>query len=598
MQRIKILPPDLANKIAAGEVVQRPASVLKELLENSIDAGATEMTVIIKDAGKALVQVTDNGGGMSTEDARMAFARHATSKIFSYDDLERIHTFGFRGEALASIAAVARVEMKTRAADAVAATKVTVEGGAETECTEDAASPGTTIQVKNLFYNTPGRRNFLKSNTTEFHHCLTVFNRVALAYPERSFTLISDGETMYNLRAEDSSQRLVSLFGSALARSVFPFEENQPYVRLSGFLGKPDFSRKTRIEQYLFLNRRPIANKSISHAAVKGYEHLLEKGSFPFFVLFMEIDSTHVDVNVHPSKLEVKFEDESAIYRSVFHAVRQALGRHDLQPVFEASMPREGVASGTFSGARPNPLSGTRIETWRDLIAPPPSAPSPQQESDAASPSGQPLVPAATGFPASEAAVRPPADIRLTQLHRKYILVPTENGFLLVDQHAAHERVLYERVIRRFAEHQPSAQQLLFPIVNEFTPAEVELVKELQPLLEQLGFALKIFGSTTVILDGIPSDVSPGSEKTILPNILDLYREDPQDVRVEPMERLAKSYSCKAAIKAGDLLGQPEMQALLDQLYATATPYVCPHGRPVSIKISLSELDRRFGRSS
>ncbi len=586
MSSIKILPPDLANKIAAGEVVQRPASVLKELLENAIDAGAAEMQIIIKDAGKALIQVSDNGSGMSPEDAGMAFRRHATSKIFSYDDLEQIRTFGFRGEALASIAAVARVELRTRTADAPVATVVRIDGGDEGTMGEDAAPVGTTVQVKNLFYNTPGRRNFLKSNTTEFHHCLGVFNRAALAHPAKSFTLVSDGEKIFDLRGEDSGARLTSLFGSALARSAFPFEENQPYIRLRGFLGKPDFSRKTRTEQYLFLNNRPITNKSISHAVIKGYEHLLEKGSFPFFVLFMEIDPRHVDVNVHPSKMEVKFEDESAIYRYVFHAVQQALGGHDLQPVLEVSPSRTSQA---FTGARPDPGSGARIENWRELIGP---ASPLERESDTfhAPPKGE-----QTGV-----APSPPREstVLLVQLHRKYILLPTEAGFLLVDQHAAHERVLYERVLKRFEEHQPLSQQLLFPVVNELPPAEVELIKELQPFLEQLGFALKVFGATTVILDGVPPDVTPGREKTILQNLLDHYREDSGSVTLEPRERLLKSYSCKAAIKAGDLLGQAEMQALLDQLFATKTPYVCPHGRPVSIKISLGELDRRFGRSS
>ncbi len=607
---IKILPEHLANKIAAGEVVQRPASVIKELLENALDAHATSITVILKDAGKSLIQVVDDGDGMSPEDAVLAFARHSTSKIASYEDLENIRTFGFRGEALASVAAVSQVELKTRREETPVGTKVVVHGGTVLDSSEDTSPRGTTIMVKNLFYNTPARRNFLKSDTTEFHHCLEAVHRIALAYPEIGITFFSDTEKIFSLRSSTLQKRLADLFGEKAAGSAFYFEEQHPTVTLHGFLGKPDFSRKTRAEQYIFLNRRFILNRSISHAVLKGYEHLLEKGSFPFFTLFLTLDPRKVDVNVHPSKMEVKFEDESLMYRTVYHSVQHALSTHDLLPVMEVKGPGSQSDRAAFTSAFPDKGSVNRIMNWRELLG------GGAESGHASLGSGQ-IQPEGGGtgsdvkggrdggFGATGAVqqggdlpgVRIPAPF-LMQLHAKYILIPIENGVMLVDQHAAHERVLYERTVKCFGRHSAPVQQLLFPIVQEMPAGDVALLQEMLPLMEDLGFSFKIFGKTTVILDGVPADIRPGNEKTILRDILDLYKEDEHNVGLEPREKLAKSYSCRAAVKAGESLNQTEMQALLDQLFATEVPYVCPHGRPVSIKISVTELDKRFGRTS
>ena len=609
---IKILPEHLANKIAAGEVVQRPASVIKELLENAVDARAKSITVILKDAGKSVIQVVDDGDGMTPDDAVLAFARHSTSKIASYEDLENIRTFGFRGEALASIAAISQVELKTRREEAAVGTKVIIHGSALVESMEDASPRGTTIVVKNLFYNTPARRNFLKSDTTEFHHCLDAVHRIALAYPELELSCFSDGEKIFSLRPAALQKRLADLFGEKMAKSAFHFEVQNPTVTLSGFLGKPDYSRKTRAEQYIFLNRRYILNRSISHAVLKGYEHLLEKGSFPFFVLFLTLDPHKVDVNVHPSKMEVKFEDESLMYRMVFHAIQQALSEHDLLPVMgvKGTAPQPDHAG--FTSAVPSRDSMNRIANWRELLGGVPhgekdrgSVGSQQSgsEKDETEHAGGGDT---TSVPVSAGGIIPPETFTgvttggpaVMQLHSKYILVPIENGVLLVDQHAAHERVLYEKTVERFGKRSASVQQLLFPIVNEMPAGDVALLQEMLPLLEDLGFSLKVFGKTTIILEGVPVDIRPGSEKTILRDILDLYKEDGYNVGLEPREKLAKSYSCRAAIKAGEPLNQTEMQSLLDQLFATKVPYVCPHGRPVSIKISVTELDKRFGRTS
>jgi DNA mismatch repair protein MutL len=599
---INILPEHIANKIAAGEVVQRPASVLKELLENSLDAGANDISIVLKESGKTLVQVVDNGSGMGSEDARLAFSRHATSKISAFEDLERIRTFGFRGEALASIAAVSQVELRTRRSGSPVGTKIILHGGAQVEATEDAAATGTSIAVKQLFYNTPGRRNFLKSDTTEFHHCLGVVQRMALAYPEIAITFFSDGEKVLSLPAGESLPRIRELFGQRVADSVFYFEEINPFMTVRGYIGKPEYFRKTRFEQYTFLNRRTITNKSISYAVVKAYEHLLEKGTHPFFILFIEIDPGRVDVNVHPAKMEVKFEDESAAYRHVFHAVRRALGEHDLLPMMGMKEERADSGPAAFTSPGPAAWSSQRVVDWRELLRTDPRREPPSVTPDSSPHATTPAaVPADQDFssqPPSEGNLAHGSGVTLLQLHNKYILLQTSAGILLIDQHAAHERVIYEQTVERFGRQAATTQQLLFPIVNEMSPSDVEIVKLLQPLLEDLGFQVKIFGKTTIILDGIPPEIKPGTEQSVLEDLLDLYKEDEHSIELPPKERLAKSYSCRAAVKAGDPLNQAEMQGLLDQLFATKLPFVCPHGRPVSIKIPLAELDKRFGRTT
>ncbi len=603
---INILPEHLANKIAAGEVVQRPASAVKELIENSIDAGAKTITVVIKEVGKKLIQIIDDGKGMSHDDAGVAFERHATSKIATYEDLENIRTLGFRGEALASIAAVSHVELKTRLTNSDTDTKVRIEGGIIVDATEEATAPGTSIIVKNLFYNTPGRRNFLKSNNTEFKHIFEVVQRVAISHPELALKFVSDDETIFNLRPSDPFERLQEIFGEKFGKSLIPFEDKNEFAAVRGFLCRPDFARKTRTEQFLFLNNRYILNRSINHAVVQAYENLLEKGSFPLFILFLELNPARVDVNVHPSKMEVKFDDDSAMYRFVMSSVRKALSAHDLIPV--AGM-RDGAESDTNFGMRfqrDSIPSSNRVMNWEELL---------RNDRPASSASGETVShqfnfdidssrsknqegPSGTEQTKSEPFRSSSQTLPLWQIHNKYILMPIENGVMIVDQHAAHERVLYERAVIRFDQTNIKSQQLLFPHTFELTAGDAALVHQLQPLLEGLGFSLKMFGKTTVIIEGVPIDVKPGKEGTILQDVLDLFKEDEQSVKLEPRERLVKSYSCKAAIKAGDPLNDAEMRSLLDQLFETEIPYSCPHGRPVIVKLSLSELDKRFGRTS
>lgn len=598
---IRVLPPDLADKIAAGEVVQRPASAAKELVENSLDAGALAVTVILKDSGRTLLQVVDDGSGMGWDDALAAFGRHATSKISRSEDLNNITTLGFRGEALAALSAVAVVEMKTRLRDEDTGTVVRLEGGTLKLREKTGCSPGTSIVVRDLFYNTPGRRKFLKSDATEFRHILDTVQRSALSRPDVAFTLLSDGETILKCVPETVESRVVSIFGKKQAGPLVRCTDESDTGAVSGFLGKPQFARKGRSEQYIFLNGRPIVSRNIGHAVYRGYEHLLEKGSFPFFILFLTIDPRRTDVNVHPSKNEVKFDDESLVYRWVNAAVRKTLAAHDLGP--GSASPGEaggGIFQATARGSPGGVRTSVPAAGWEFPLRRDPGSSSGPLVSEARVADLFRSREAESGEPSSGVTpgLRNVTPGPFWQIHDKYIIVPTGDGIMIVDQHAAHERVIYEKAIRRFESLERRTQELLFPQTIEMSPSDAALVRELTPLLDNLGFLLKMFGPNTVILEGVPMDIRPGDETTILRDVIGLFKEAEQGVKLDRRERLAKTYSCKAAVKAGDRLNESEMASLMEQLFRTEVPYVCPHGRPVMIRLSLTDLDRRFGRTS
>jgi DNA mismatch repair protein MutL len=612
-RRVQILPEQIANKIAAGEVVQRPESVVKELLENALDAGSTRITVVVKEGGTKLVQVTDDGIGMDEADALASFLRHATSKIVAYEDLEEIRTFGFRGEALASIAAVAQVTMKTRRAEDDAATVVRIDGGSSPRVTREGREPGTTVIVQNLFFNVPARRKFLKSPTTEFRHVYDAVHRVAISYPEIGLEFISDDDQIFNLPPAPLSQRLRDVFGERRLEALIPVEETSDVLTARGYIGKPTFGQKSRSHQYLFLNRRYIVSRNINHAVFSAYENLLLKGTFPFFLLYLDVDPRRVDVNVHPSKMEVKFEDEQGIYHFIASLVRKSLASSDFVPSLSLR-PDSGAAGETglrFTG---------RQHAWPGGNASVPAWNLPGRETvdsrtgeilPAGAPGGTALAGqllgninerfAAAGptdaAPAEGAPTGLPGSGPVWQVHSKYILAPVENGLMIVDQHVAHERVLYERALRRFTSGVTTAQQLLFPRTVQLLPSDYALVGELLKELEQLGFDIKLFGKNTVIVEGVPSDVRVGDEEKILEEILTLYKEYRRDSPTAVRDNLAKSFSCRSAVKAGDPLNETEMRSLLAQLFATTMPYVCPHGRPVVLRISIDELDKRFGRT-
>jgi DNA mismatch repair protein MutL len=613
-RRVQILPEHLANQIAAGEVIQRPESVVKELLENSLDAGATSIVVIVKEGGKKLIQVVDDGVGMDEQDAVTAFLRHATSKIASAEDLEAIRTYGFRGEALASIASVAHVTMKTRRREDDTAVVVHIDGGSTPRISREAREPGTSVAVQNLFYNTPARRKFLKSAGTELRHIAEAVQRVALSHPEIALKFISDDEVLLDLKACPLHERLVDVFGERQVEGIVWVEERSDVLSVSGYIGKPSFGQKSRANQFLFLNKRYIISRNISHAVFTAYENLLVKGTFPFFLLFLDIDPHRVDVNVHPSKLEAKFEDEHYVYHFVSSLVRRTLAAHDLIPAMSLRQPQDdaGAIGLTFTN---------RQHSWGSELVNPatgeifsPRVPSSEGLDSGARGAmegrdGLTIVDRLFGEGGSEQPLRAgeveqetagtisPSSAGPWQLHKKYILVPIESGLLVVDQHVAHERVLYERALRNGERGAQAVQQLLFPQTLQLAPADFAQLEELLPHFEYLGFAIKIFGRNTIVVEGMPADLKADTNASVLLDVLTLYREYQQHKVVDARDVLAKSYACRTAIKAGDPLNESEMRSLLDQLATCTMPYVCPHGRPVALKLSLEELDRRFGRT-
>jgi len=584
---IRVMPESLANKIAAGEVVQRPASVVKELVENSLDAGAREITIVLKDAGKTLVQVIDDGCGMGPVDACRCFERHATSKIRTIEDLTRIRTLGFRGEALASIAAVARVELKTKRRSDPVGFRVQIEGGKQLAAEPCASADGTSVAVRNLFYNVPARRNFLKSSATEFKHVIEIFQVLALSHPEVGFTLIHDDVEIYRLSAEtDPSpgerlrRRIGALFGPEYALELIPVDEATSYLTVRGFLGRPELYRRSRGEQFFFVNHRWVRHRYLEHAVSSSYEQLLPEGAHPFFVLFLELDPRHVDVNVHPTKAEVKFDDERGLYGVLRAIVRRALGMAERIPQLEPQ------AAQPLWVSLAQPLKGASMvpgEIRQGIY----DAPAPEPETAQLLPSS--IHPEAEGE-------TPEHDTLLWQVHDRYILTQIRSGLLLIDQNAAHERILYERALRSLESGFGLSQQLLFPQTLEFNPADFTLLEELLPELRALGFDLELFSGRTVVVRGVPDGIRPGDERTMLADLLDQYKAQ-QALRLPSRENLARSMARRNAIRPGARLSEHEMRTLIDQLFLCDMPYASPSGRPTMVRITLEELDRRFGRS-
>ncbi len=609
-RRIAVLPDHLANKIAAGEVIQRPDSVVKELVENAMDAGATSLQIVVRDGGKEYIQVTDDGIGMDEQDAVLSFLRHATSKIATYDELEAIRTYGFRGEALASIAAVAQVTMKTRRHDDDMAVIVKVAGEARPVVTRDGAAKGTSVIVQNLFFNVPARRKFLKSTNTEFRHIFDVVQRTAIAHPACAIEFVSDGEVVFRLRPSSLEERLVEVFGQRAFEAMIPLQESTDFLAVSGYIGKPQFGQKSRSGQYLFLNKRFIVSRNVSHGVHSAYEHLLTKGSFPFFLLFLEIDPHRIDVNVHPSKMEAKFDDEQGVHRFIASLTRKALASANAIPALTAGDTGDPGDIGLRFTARQHmwtPTERGTDQTWefpaRDRVDTRTGEILPRQGASTAGAEGSlfgahtaPVPsPATTAAPA--AGVEEGSSLLLWQLHDRYIFSQIRNGVMIVDQHVAHERILYERALAMFDNGMRSSQQLLFPVTVELTPGDFALFTELLPHFAGLGFDAKPFGKQTVLVEGVPVDVKPGHEQHILQEILEQYKEYQHHAPMDVRDNMANAHACRSAIKSGDPLTEKEMRSLIDQLFATSMPYVCPHGRPVVLRISTEELDRRFGRT-
>lgn len=621
--KIKILPENISNKIAAGEVVQRPESVVKELIENSVDANAKNIEVYIKQAGKSLIQIVDDGDGMSEEDAVQCIQRHATSKISSVEDLEEIKTYGFRGEALSSIASVSLVEIKTEEHDSEIGTLIKNNESGEFTKEKGSFPKGTSIAVKNIFYNTPARRNFLKTNSTELKHIIETFKKISISRPEISFKFYNDDDLIFDYAAGTFEERLQQVFADNILDAVIPVSEKTDFLSIYGYIGKPTFTKKDRSDQYVFINRRYVVSRTVNHSVFSAYENILEKGDYPFFVLFVELDPRRIDINVHPSKLEVKFEDEKDIYAFINAVVKKSLGSHDLVPSMtfnEAVDEHERLKftspgrsdRGDFSDRprfntdqksnRSSIFSEEEIDRLFDSLKSDISSTSVTDDIEHPFEDKQSgdiyHLPKEAKLERSRRDEPVEADSSfIVLLHNKYILSQIKSGLMIIDSHVAHERILYEKALRSFEANIPFSQQLLFSQKIQIDPADYELLKELEPYLNKLGFEIKLMSKNNVAISGVPSDVKIGSERDALLEILNEFRKNEQEKQLEVRDNLAKSFSCKAAIKSGDKLSEQEMRILVDQLFATSMPYVCPHGRPIVIKIPLTEFDKRFGRT-
>lgn len=620
---IYVMPEALANKIAAGEVVQRPASAAKELIENALDAGAGQVTLILKGAGSELIQVVDDGCGMSRQDAVLCFRRHATSKLRAIEDLERILTLGFRGEALASIGAVAQVELRTKRREDASGFCVRIEGGTALAAEPCATANGTSIAVRNLFYNVPARRNFLKSPATEFKHLVETFQVLALSNPRVAFVLVHDDNEVYRLApaqgptdAEALAQRVQDLFGKA-SGDLVAVEETTSYLSAWGLVGRPEHHRRTRGEQFLFVNGRVVQNRYLEHAVTTGYGDLLPGGTYPFFSLFLELSPRHVDVNVHPAKAEVKFDDERGVYGFLNAVVRKALGTADLAPQLRlgaeappAALPRpatawrdvearrsQGPAFGSplaFEAPRPTSRLAPGEQSER-LYAPAPEHPLPPSDADAPPTPLTVQQVIAAGVEIGETP-RLEEETPLWQLHNRYIVTQIRSGLLLVDQNAAQERVLYERFVRCLQDGLGLTQQLLFPQVLEFSPGDHALLQELAPDLKALGFELEFVSGRSVIVVGVPSDISAGGERGILEDVLQQFKSLRDRLQIRGRDALARTMARRSAVQPGQRMSLYDMRTLIDKLFQCEMPYVCPQGRPTMIKVTIEELDKRFGR--
>jgi len=596
---IRLLPDHVANQIAAGEVVQRPASVVKELLENSVDAGATRIVLVVKDAGRTLVQVTDDGAGMGSTDARLCFERHATSKIRQADDLAAIRTKGFRGEALASIAAIAQVELKTRQASDELGTRVLIEGSRVRDQGPIATPVGSTIAVRSLFYNVPARRQFLKSDGVELKHVLDEFHRIALAHPEIAFQLVNNDQEEFNMPAGSERQRIVHLFGRKYDERLVPVDETTDFVAVNGFVGKPEFAKRSRGEQYFFVNRRYIRSSYLDHAVRRAYNELVSRENFPSWFLFIELDPAQIDINIHPTKTEIKFRDDRAVYAIVHAAVRRALGRFNIVPSLDFE-PEPAILA-----AFANAPAAAGAPAWRpqDLGAfngpPRPSAAGWQQLFDMgmATPVDEPkdIGEEPRLMPSREQDL-PPGERPVFQLHGTYIIAQLRNGVMVVDQQRAHERILYERNLRLLEQGAGTSQTQLFPRHVELNTTDLALVQEVLPELRTMGFDLEFFGGRTVQVNGMPAEAADEDPTRLLEQLLEQLKQERSAFKNERHSVLARGMARSMAIRPGRVLATAEMHDLIDRLFACAMPTHTPAGKPTLITYGLDELNERFER--
>jgi DNA mismatch repair protein MutL len=579
MKPILSLPEDLRNKISAGEVIERPASVVKELLENSIDAGATEITVVVEKGGHQLIQVRDNGHGITADGLAQAFLRYTTSKISKVDDLFKIRTLGFRGEALASIASVSEINVSS-SVDESAGYQMDLVNGVTDAIKAAPPIGGTEITVRNLFYNTPARKKFLKSATTEFRQIVKMLRRFGLEFPEVSFQLMHNDKTILNLTPENLEERIIALTDPSYRDQLLPVNMIKGDYNISGFVGTLNLVRGRPGEQYLFVNRRFIQNRLLNSAVYAAYESLVKRGEYPFSLLNLVLPPDQLDVNVHPRKIEVRFTDEWRIYHVVKSAVREALASILATiPSFE-----QHVGQMVTFGKEIDP-NQRQEPLW--------FTPAKQSESGADLQRAKEYVSNLANQKEEATAIEGSI---MWQVHDKYIISQINSGLVIIDQHVAHERVLFEDALLAFDSTPLSAQTLLFPEILEFSIDEYSVLLDILPYLEKLGFRMKENGQNKILLEAIPSDMGWGNENSVIKDIIDHYVAN-REKSSSYVENLAASFACHAAVKAGDSLTIEEMQVLVNRLFATKHPYYCPHGRPIIVQLSLEELDQRFERS-
>lgn len=618
---VQLLPENIANQIAAGEVIQRPASAVKELLENAVDAGATEIKLFVNDAGKALIQVIDNGQGMSETDARMCFERHATSKIKNIEDLFHIKTMGFRGEALASIAGVAQVELKTKKAEDITGTYIEIENSVVKTQQPIAVQQGTSISMKNLFFNVPARRNFLKSNTSELRHIVDEFIRVSMAFPEIFFSFTSNGQQVFHLEKGTLKQRIVQILGNNYAAKLVSVQEETDYMNIYGFVGKPDTAKKTRGDQYLFVNNRFIKSAYLNHAVMNAFSDMIAKDSFPMYALFIDLDPSRLDINVHPTKQEIKFEDEKIIYAFVQSAVKHALAQFSVTPTLDfdldISIQQSDAVSKPFTDDKRSAAASSSlyktftqkhqahfIENKSDLQ---------HWDSELSVVSGQLSVDGEKEFINQEdldknnkteytpeslqkKEDKKPTNNNFIQLHNSFIIAENRNGFIAIHQQNAHERILYERFLNAIKGKPIATQRSLFPATIELAPGDTVLLNELLDDLQLLGYLVEPFGNNTFVIQGSPADVVQGNEKATLEKMLDQYKHFSNDLKFNKREKLLRSMAWQQSVKAGTSLDQKEMESLINDLFECETPNCTPNGKPSYLEFKKEELDKMFGR--
>ena len=590
---IHLLPDHVANQIAAGEVIPRPSSAVKELVENSVDSGATNIKLIIKDAGRTLIQVTDNGSGMSETDARMCFERHATSKIREADDLYSIKSMGFRGEAMASIAAISQVELKTKTKDTELGTLINIEGSKIKTQENCATNKGTSISIKNLFFNVPARRNFLKSDNVELKHIIEEFTRVALANPSINFTFYHNDNEVYNLKKSNLRQRISSMNGKNYNEKLVPIKEETSLTSISGFIGKPEFARKTRGEQYFFVNNRFIKSGYLHHAIVSAYTDLIPKEQIPSYFLFFEIDPILIDINIHPTKTEIKFEDEKSIYAILRACAKKALGQHNITPTIDFNkdpsfdtiapkdanlkMPKIKVDDSYNPFEKKINPNKNNTENWENLFE--------LSQSEEQKISENRIV---------QSSLENFEDFNqkiLFQIQEKYILSPIKSGIMIVHQQRAHQKILYNKYLN-FREKIDS-QQLLFPKTIELSPQDFNLIKEMSEELNESGFIFDFLGKNSLVVLGIPSDLNQEEINLSFDDILEEFKNS-ENSNLKNNEKMAKAIAVSSSIRSGRKLNQLEMSSLIDQLFELELPNIGIYKKNTFVTISMDEIANKF----